>query len=194
MDLILEKTFSEIFPDKNRWFELSYDERKDLADELYKLVDIAYQTLGGHVRIVSPDSIIFDKDLTFWIAANIDDDPFADLTIFGRKTKHGIKISGWGHDGNKESKNKVIDILAEILNRKGYFIEVSGRPAELLVKQRHLNYLFSKKQVQNIFPHTNITWYGIHPSGKYNGIKGFYSRTLEDGSETDIEILIGNPL
>lgn len=58
-------TFSDLF-DKNQWVELSMEDRAKLKKEIWEIVDLAYKSLGGHVRISSPDAVVNDPDLTFW--------------------------------------------------------------------------------------------------------------------------------
>ena len=52
-------TFSDKF-DKNKWVELSKEDRKELKKEIWELVEHAYKPLGGHVR---NDTINDDKTL-----------------------------------------------------------------------------------------------------------------------------------
>ena len=175
-----ETTFSEIYP-KNKWVQLTFVDKDYLKYELYSLIHNAYSPLGGHVRIVKPESIITDKNLTYWNAADVDFDPESDVVIFGRKTKHGIKISGWGHDGEKVSRQELVKRLSSILKRSGYFIEVSGRPAELLL--RNDVPIANKESIKMVFPDSEFTWYS----------DGSYKRTLGSNKETDVEFLLGRP-
>lgn len=172
-------TFSDLF-DKNQWVELSMEDRSKLKKEIWEIVDLAYKTLGGHVRISSPDAVVNDPDLTFWTAVDIDRDPNADVVIFSRKS-HGHKISGWGHDGSKEARKELMKQLSNLLHKKGFWIEVSGRPAELLIstgcKRNEYNV------VKKIFPNSKINWIG----------DGIYTRTLADGETTEEEYLVGYP-
>lgn len=173
-------TFSDFFQ-KNKWEVLSKENRKYLSHELWELVDLAYQPLGGHVRVNNPDSVINDPDLDFWTAVDIDKDPKSDVVIFSRKL-FGNKVSGWGHDGSKEARKELMSKLTSLLNTEGFWIEVSGRPAEILRKSncRYSN----KEEVQKIFSDSEIRWRG----------NGLYTRILPDGIETEPEYLIGRPI
>ena len=64
-------TFADLYT-KDKWVELSIQDRSLLKYEVWKIVDIAYQPLGGHVRVSSPDAVINDPDLNFWTAVDID--------------------------------------------------------------------------------------------------------------------------
>lgn len=188
-----EYTFHDLFP-KNEWMQLSKQDMIELKDSLWVIIDNAYGPLGGHVRIKNAESIINDPDLSFWRAIDIDRDPDADIVIFGRHTDTGYKISGWGHDGEKASKKELMSQLASILKRKGFWIEVSGRPSEILLKQFNCSYVDTYEKIMNLFPGSNINWLSEHPTDPdLKNFKGFYQRVLEDGTDTEIEIVLGNP-
>lgn len=187
-----EVTFSDIFP-KNQWVKLSKDELDKIKDELWVIIDNSYGPLGGHVRIKDKDSIL-TSDLDFWRAVDIDADPYADVVIFGRHTKHGFKISGWGHDGEKKSKKELMSQLKRLLRTRGLWIEVSSRPSEILLKNG-VKYVNSFDKVSKLFPESKIKWIGNHPiDDELKKFNGFYTRTLAHGDETDIEIILGNPI
>ena len=79
-----------------------------------------------------------NEELVYWRAANIDDDPYADVVIFGTKREYGFKISGWGHDGGKGARRHLIEELTSLLSdpKECVYIEVAGRPAEILTSTR----------------------------------------------------------
>jgi hypothetical protein len=175
-----ESTFSDFYP-KNKWVKLSLKDRRNFKHDLYDIINLAYTDIGGHVRITAPNDIINDKNLTFWTAVDIDKDPNADVVIFSRKS-NGYKISGWGHDGSKEAKKELLKKLINILQKKGFWIEVSGRPAEILINAGcKIN---DYNTVRRIFPNSKINWLG----------NGAYTRTLPDGKVTEEEYLVGSPL
>jgi hypothetical protein len=172
-------TFSDLYA-KDKWVELSMEDRSLLRYEIWNIVDIAYQPLGGHVRVSSPAAVIMDPDLNFWTAIDIDKDPNVDCVIFSRPS-HGHKISGWGHDGSKEARKELMKQLISLLHKHGFWIEVSGRPAEILIESG-CRYA-SEKTVKRIFPDSEINWLG----------DGVYTRTLPDGTITEKEYLVGQP-
>lgn len=173
-------TFSDFY-DKNKWVKLSKEDRKNLKYELYDIVNLAYSDIGGHVRIDSPEAIVNDNELDFWNAVDIDEDPNVDVVIFSRRS-NGNKISGWGHDGSKESRKEVVNRLKSILRIDGFWIEVSDRPAEILI-QSGCSFIKSESEIRELFPNTKIKWIG----------DGKYTRILEDGKETSIEYVVGKP-
>jgi hypothetical protein len=120
-----ERKFGDIHK-KYKWYVLNKSKREDYKNNLFTLVNLAYDRLGGHVRINSPDKVVSDDSLNFWIAVDNNSNPYADIVIFGRKTKYGIKLSGFGHDMNKNSKEELLNHLIKLLNIEGFFIEASG--------------------------------------------------------------------
>lgn len=172
-------TFNDLY-DKNEWVDLSKEDRIKLKKEIWEIVDIAYKPIGGHVRIVNPESIVNDPDLRFWTATNVDNEPYTDVVIFSRPL-NGYKISGWGHDGSKISRKELIKKLISLLKTKDFWIEVSGRPAEVLINSGCV--YCELDIVEKIFPKSIINWIG----------NGIYTRTLENGEITEEEYLIGNP-
>ncbi len=182
------ESFAEVYP-KNKWIKLSIHDREDMKDNLFAIVHNAYSPIGGHVRIINPESVIKDKDLVYWNATDIDFDPDADVVIFCRKTKFGFKVSGWGHDGEKNSKLDLMKRLANLLKKPGYYVEISGKPADILLTNYKVPFVNNVEDIQTLFPNSEIFWYGKLP-GK--NIDGFYKRTI-GSNETDMEIILGIP-
>ena len=104
--IIKEETFNSLFKEKGKWVELSTDEKKELSNNLWNLVSNAYDTRfkGGHPRLSSPQDVANDSDMSFWKAADIDNDPHADVVVFGRRTSNGVKIYGIGHKNTSLTK------------------------------------------------------------------------------------------
>jgi|688.fasta_scaffold386455_2 hypothetical protein len=182
------ESFQDIFPgSKNKWEKLSYDQALELRYELIEIIDRAYREVfpEGHVRLSDVNDFYKNQDLTFWRAANIDDDPYADVVIFGTKREHGYKISGWGHDGGKGARRHLIEKLASLLcdPKENVYIEVAGRPAEILVSPKYNVPKVPKEKVEAIYPESEFEWRK----------DGFYRRSYDDNEWTDIEILLGNP-
>jgi hypothetical protein len=173
--------FSDKF-DKHKWVELNRKDRGELKREIWELVDNAYGPLGGHVRVKDQNSVVGDKNLSFWSAIDVDDDPYSDVVIFARKSESGYKISGWGHDGGKEAKKGLIKKLASLLRKKGFWIEVSGKPATIL-SNMGANRVNDRRTIEKLFPNSKIKMLD----------NGYYKRTLENG-DTEEEIILGNPI
>lgn len=174
-------TFQELYVSKNKWIQLKKrNDRREIANNLYVLIDNSYGVLGGHPSIRNIDDIFNDK-MTYWEAVDIDTDPEADTVIFGRKTKNGIKISGMGHDGIKNSRSELMKKLAAMLNKPGYWMEASDRVAELLYSMK-VPYLEDEMDVQRIFK-----------DAKMLKDRGNYEREVSRGV-VHTETIFGRPL
>jgi len=178
-EILQEKTFADLHK-KNKWIQaLKKGDLKEIKENLFVLIDGVYGPLGGHVRIKNPNSVL-DPKLTHWEAINLDDDPNADAVIFGSQ-RFGVKISGFGHDG-KGGKKAVIKQLIKVLNRRGFWIEASHRPAEIFMASKRVPFLDQQKDVEKIFG--SVTWLG-NP--------GWYIRDLPSGKKTEQEMVFGRP-
>jgi len=177
-----ESTFNDLYHSKNKWIRLKEEDKlEELKDNLYVLVNNAYSKLGGHVSIQNPDDVL-KRD--YWLAVDIDSDPDADAVIFGKRTKYGIKISGIGHDGENRSKRELLETLIRLLNKRGFFIEASGRLKDFL-ENADVKYISDIKILKHIF--TDSKNIELSENGEY-------VRDLIEGNKTEIEKLFGIPL
>lgn len=175
-----EKTFQDIFNQKDRWVELSSGDKENLKHNLYDLVNTAYSFDNGHVSVPNPDSV---KNLQFWTAADIDNDPLADVVVFGRKSPVGIKISGIGHNNEPYPRKEVVRHLAEILNTDGFWIEVSDRLAEVLLKRYNVPIIDNQEDAERVLGRPIQKWLG----------DGWYKRVVNKAGDVATEILVGKP-
>jgi hypothetical protein len=181
MRLIRETNFFDRFKRKNKWMELLRTDKERLKQELFVLVNNSYAPLGGHPRISGVDSIL-DPQLTYWEGVDDDNDPNADAVLFGKETPYGVKISGMGQDGGSRAKSDLVNKLVAQLKRPGYWIEVSDRPAEILLG-KGAPYLDDQKKVEKIF-NQEVEWLND---------KGWYIRTVNSAGKRHKEIVMGKP-
>lgn len=181
-NIIQERTFNTIFKDKDKWVELSDNEKKELSGNLWKLVSNAYDTRfeGGHPRISNAQDVVKDMDLKFWKAADIDKDPFADVVIFGRPTSFGIKISGIGHSNDMRTKKEVMKQSAKVLRQNGFWIEVSGGPAKILLGAYKVPTVDNKEDAEKVLGYKITEWLGEDPEGLPGN--GWYIRDVSNGN------------
>jgi hypothetical protein len=176
--------FNDLYS-KYKWYTLNKENKSKLKNNLFVLVNLAYDDIGGHVRINTPEKVQQDTELTFWSAMDNNNDSYADVLIFGKKTPYGVKISGIGHNRTKEAKEELFNHLAKILNKRGFYLEASDKPAEILLSKnapvvRHID------KVKKIFNSPNTKY--IDQSNIY------YDRHIESQDITVREILFGNPI
>lgn len=143
--------------------EMDFPTRKNIFD----LVDNAYRSALGkpHVGVKSPDDVI-GKEYDYWEAIDINNDPEADAVLFG-KSRHGVKISGIGHNGEMMAKNEVIKFIVSQLHKNGYWVEASSPIADIL-KFKGAPIFTDREKIQKIFSDSEFTkWYD---DGSYNRI------------------------
>lgn len=179
---------------KNKWEKievsrLSKEEISDLETEFFGLIDNAYKPIGGHVNFKTPSDVFKDKDLDFWKGIDIDEEPGLDVIVFGKTTKYGIKLTGVGHDGQKQSTTEYLNDKAKSLSKIGFFNEVSGKLADILILKYKIPAVTDKDSIEKVLG-KEIEYLGEHPDGKTPGI-GWYSRSL--GGHRHIKILLGKP-
>lgn len=178
-----ESTFDQKINSKNKWIELlRKGDKEEIKHNLYVLVHNSYGSMGGHVRVKDPSSVL-DPELTYWEAVDIDVDPDADAVLFGKKTPYGIKIGGMGHDGEKYSKSELVKKTIKQLNKSGYWMEAGDDFAKKLVASNTVPYLAEKEKVEKIFGQ-EIEWLND---------KGWYERVVNDRGDKSKEIIVGKP-
>ena len=193
---ISEKVFADYEAEKGEWIDvppadIAHDsENVDLTDELYALIDTAYGPIGGHFDFDSPSSVPSDHD--DWLAMDWDEDPQPDVLRVGKKKTGGTKMTAAGHDGQKRSKGYYIAKTVELLNKPGYYAEMSKRIADIMISSG-VAYVDNPEVVQKILgPGKPIQWLGAHPEGKHPEYQGWYRRAL-GGHEAELKIMLGSP-
>ena len=188
-----EPTFNEIFRVKNKWVPVGKSDKKVLMDEFKKLIDHAYEPIGGHLKIKDTDDMLRD-DWDVWWANDVDEDPDADVVFFGKRTPFGIKLVGVGHDGGRIARRESLLYRGHFLLQKGGYLETSDKPYMILHNKFNVPIIKDPKVVQAVL-NKPIRWYGLHPKGKEGdpyGNDAWYSRKI--GGKEVLKVLMGNPM
>ena len=117
---------------KKKWVKVTGAELDAYKEEILKLIQNAYAPIGGHPNY-NHASDISSKDAQAFELIDIDSDPDPDAVSVTKKKSEGTKFVGTGHDGTKDAKRSVIKHKVNLLKKKGYFIEVSGRMMEIMI-------------------------------------------------------------
>ena len=185
-------TFHELIGVKNKWIELTDEMKNKLSSDFFDKISIAYEPIGGHLKIKTPNDII-NSDWDVWMAVDHDSDPYSDVVMFGKKTKFGVKWSGVGHDGEKKSKRSYIETRTDLLTNSNTYIEVSKKIAQIFLSH-NVPYINDVDTVTKILGKP-VKWEGTHPKGTSEDpmeiMDGWYSRKIAGHDET--KILLGNP-
>lgn len=184
---ILESTGDIYKPRRGKPVMINPKEHPEIADEFFDLISIAYAEIGGHAKIKSPDDVFADPDWTYWEATDIHGTPDFDIVMFGSHTRYGVKFSGVGHDGQRDSKKFYLDAKAKDLMKPGYYIEVSGKLAEILILKYKIPTVEHEEDVKTVLAKP-IKWIGT--SDDLPG-SGWYERSI--GGHMYKKIMIGKP-
>jgi len=151
---------NEFIIPKNKWVMLlSTADKYEAGDNLIDLVQTAY-SITKNGSFVNSIKDVIPSD---WRVYNWDKDPDIDATVFYRRPRpgenwSGFKIQGIGHDGQKLSKQHVINQVAKLLLKNGWWSETSDAMRHILSRlgahavtnQRTLQRLFNDSELTMI--------------------------------------------
>jgi len=163
---------------ENNWRALSSKEIEDTKEELFDLIDRAYAPLGGHPNLKIPDDIKTAGDN--YSVIDLDDDPEDDATVTYKNRPGGTKLVAMGHDGSKPARSAAVAKTVSDLNRKGFYIEVSGTILDIL-KSKGVAIVNDESTVRAALKGKDITWHG----------DGSYDRNL--GGKVHRKVMMGKP-
>jgi len=185
---IAEKTSGEIFkPKRGKPTKFDHTKYPELSGEFYDLIATAYAEIGGHAKIKSPTDVFSDPSWNYWQGIDIHGDTDFDIIMFGKKTKFGVKYSGVGHDGTNAAKSAYVTSRGTDLNKPGFYVEVSGKLANILISKYNVPVVSDEATVEKVLGKP-VNWIG---SKEGEPGDGWYSRKI-GGSKHD-KILIGRP-
>jgi hypothetical protein len=144
-------------------------DKTEYHKDLIGIVDNAYKhtTLGSFVKSIA------DVKGSEWLALDYDNEPDIDTAVFYRKSRpderwSGNKIQGIGHDGEKESKIKLMGQVIKLLSTNGWWIEASDDMSKAIMK-RGIEPVSDQELLKKLFP--SITKF--HPDHSYDrGVAG----------------------
>jgi len=187
-EFITEKGSGDIFnPKRNKVVKFDYKKHPELADEFFDLIQTAYQELGGHAKIKSPADVFSDPDWNYWEGVDLHGTQDFDMIMFGKKTRFGVKYSGVGHDGSSAAKRSYLSSRGAELQNLGYYIEVSGKIANILMKDYGVPIVTDQATVEKVLGKP-VEWIGNKPGEQGTG---WYTRKL--GNTKHDKILLGRP-
>ena len=166
---------------KRKWVQLTPAMLKgdpEIAQEILNLITTAYSKIGGHFKFRTVDDL--GKATLFVQAADIDKDPNADATMLGKTTPKGVKITGMGHDDSSAGKKSALALTVKSLKKSGFYAEVSGAMAHILINKHGMKPINNQAEVENIVG-AKVKWLG----------NGWYERRI--GGQLAKKALIGHP-
>ena len=189
-EFLTEKS-GEIFkPKRNKRTLFDPKGHPELKDEFFDLISAAYSAVGGHSKIKTPDDVFSDPDWNWWEGVDIHGTDDFDLIMFGSKTRFGVKFAGVGHDGSKPAKKTYIENRAKDLMKPGFYIEVSGKIAKILIDDYGCPQVIDQKAVEKVLG-KSIDWKGQCPDDPNMPGDGWYVRNI--GGHPHSKIMLGKP-
>jgi len=176
---------------KDKW--ITFDPKpkeKELDDEFFKLIQTAYKEIGGNAKIKSAGDVFSEPRYTYWTGVDLHGDENLDLIMFGEKTSFGIKFTGVGHDGESDSKKAYLDSRGKALNTSGFYGEVSGKLAAILMGKYGATSVNNKEDVEKVLGKP-VEWNGKNPEDASAKGDGWYTRDI--GGTKHAKILLGKP-
>jgi len=176
---------------KDKW--ITFDPKpkeKELDDEFFKLIQTAYKEIGGNAKIKSAGDVFSEPRYTYWTGVDLHGDENLDLIMFGEKTSFGIKFTGVGHDGESDSKKAYLDSRGKALNTSGFYGEVSGKLAAILMGKYGATSVNNKEDVEKVLGKP-VEWNGKNPEDAAAKGDGWYTRDI--GGTKHAKILLGKP-
>jgi len=187
----INEVSGEIFhPKRNKPMEFDPTKHPELASEFFDLIKTAYSSIRGHAKIQKPSDVFSDPDWNWWEGVDLHGSEDFDLIMFGQKTKYGVKFSGVGHDGTYQAKREYIKLRAEDLLHPGYYIEVSGKIAEILLTDYKCPVVDNQKDVEKVLG-KSIEWKGKNSEDSKMPGDGWYERII--GGHSHLKIMLGKP-
>jgi hypothetical protein len=176
-------------PKRNEWIKIDPKDHPELSNEFFDLISTAYKEVGGFVNLKEPKDVFADPDWTYWEGIDIHGSPDLDLIFFGKNTKYGVKYTGVGHDGEKDTKKLYLDSRGKDLKEPGFYLETSGKLSAILINKYNVPVVNSKEKVEKVLG-KNVEWLGKNDDADRPG-DGWYERMIR--GEKHRKILLGKP-
>ena len=181
------KNILEELSAKNSWEDVKPEV---YWEELIPLVQKAYakSNMGS---FVNNKRDTMDSD---WLAADLDDDPDLDATVFYRGPRSdenwkNYKIRGIGHDNSKKAIDATLNKLKQMLSSGQYWVEASDALEHILYKLG-APFVRSEVNARRTFPGRKLRFIK-----KKSDPEDFYSGRYKryEGDREVIETIFGKP-
>lgn len=166
---------------KDKWVDLTSDQKSEYAKDIFDLINTAYAPIGGNINYKSAADVLGAEADANYEVVNIDDDPEPDALISYKEKDAGKKITALGHDGEPVSKSKSLNKMTSLLKEPGYYLEVSGKLQDILLA-KGAPVVKDKDLIQKVLKGKTL---------EFNE-DGTYQRFI--GGEKHTKTLLGKPL
>jgi len=189
-EFLNEGSGEELGLKRNQPMEFSIKEHPDLKKEIFDLISTAYAEIGGHAKIKKPEDIFSDPDWDYWQGTDLHGSKDFDMIIFGQHTRYGVKYSGIGHDGTPDAKKAYLNSRGINLKKLGFYIEVSGKIADILINKYNCPVVDNPDDVTKVLGKP-VNWNGANPENPKAAGSSWYTRNI--GGSPHAKIMLGRP-
>jgi len=121
---------------KDKWVDLTADQKAEYAQDIFDLINTAYAPIGGNINYKSASDVLGAEADADYEVINIDSDPEPEALISYKDKGAGKKLTALGHDGSKEAKSTALNHMADLLKKPGHYLEVSGKLKDILLAKQ----------------------------------------------------------
>ena len=136
MNFDLTKYFRNQYLNEGDWDKVNSKELEDYQGDIFTLISQAYAYLdGGHSNYSSPSDVSREASRgAEYEIIDLDGDGELDAVNVSKKKSAGEKFVATGHDGTSQAKRAVITHKIDKLKKPGFYVEVSGKIKDILLK------------------------------------------------------------
>jgi len=164
-------------------------QNNDITQNVFDMIDKTYRNIGGYPDFKKPSDL--PDNHTDWFAADVDKDPDADITTFGKTKAGNYKLTGAASDGSDAAKKFLINKVGKLMKTSGNYVEASDGLAHVLITRKKVPFVGDEESIQKLLPGKTFKFVGENPNGKYPGYDGWYERDI--GGTKHLKIILGNP-
>ena len=164
-------------------------QNNDITQNVFDMIDKTYKNIGGYPDFKKPSDL--PDNHTDWFAADVDKDPDADITTFGKTKAGNYKLTGAASDGSDAAKKFLINKVGKLMKTSGNYVEASDGLAHVLITRKKVPFVGDEESIQKLLPGKTFKFVGENPNGKYPGYDGWYERDI--GGTKHLKIILGNP-
>ena len=164
------------------WEKLNKSELDDYADDIIGLINAAYAYIGGHSNYSDASDVEKEANRgADYEVIDIDNDDEIDAVSVSKEKPAGEKFVASGHDGSSKAKRAVVGHKIEQLKKPGFYIEVSGKIKDILLKAG-VPQVTDKETIEKVLAGKEVTM----------NDDGSYDRSIAGTMHN--KILLGKPL
>ena len=131
----ITKFFRKQYLAEGDWKELSGNDLEEYKDDIIGLITKAYSYIGGHSNYSTVGDVGKEASKgADYEVIDLDDDGKLDAVNVSKTKSAGTKFVATGHDGSPQAKRAVITHKIDRLKQPGFYVEVSGKIQDILLK------------------------------------------------------------